>query len=138
MSSYAGNILDVVRTRQEARKEAEMIGPSVVGGPTRTPGAKLWRGVIRNPRAVAWISDILDKAKSPPETRVAHIAICHGNLTSVVHGVLRCECCCRWHRAPPQLSSQLSGATKGHPTLLTSGGVADLSTVDPEVCASML
>ena len=117
------------------------------------PGIKRYPGVIRNVRAIAWISEILAKATCrslparPPCARLrrrvcapvlqhACEARTHRKLRPRDHSA-RCRraALLRWHHPPtraPPATSQPSVRDGGR-TLITSGRVAELSTVDPEV-----
>ena len=79
-------------------------------------GLKVIRGVIRNPRAIAWMSDILAKSSwnynsplTPPQS-------------GMVGG------------SPPLVAEELGGDGR----LLTTGRVADLSTINSEVLVQLL
>jgi len=79
-------------------------------------GLKVIRGVIRNPRAIAWMSDILAKSSwnynsplTPPQS-------------GMVGG------------SPPPVAEELGGDGR----LLTTGRVADLSTINSEVLVQLL
>ena len=90
--------------QQGQSKGAALITMSVVG-------LKVLRGVIRNPRAVDWISDLLVQAVwRPPPSQGAE---------------------------SPHPGSTV-GHTACVPPLITSGRTADLDTVKPEVLAQLL
>ena len=90
--------------QQGQSKGAALITMSVVG-------LKVLRGVIRNPRAVDWISDLLVQAAwRPPQSQ----------------------------RAESPHPGTTIGHTACVPPLITSGRTADLDTVNPEVLAQLL
>ena len=92
------------RRQHGQSQRAALITMSVVG-------LKVWRGVIRNPRAVDWISDLLVQAAwRPPQSQ----------------------------RAESPHPGTTIGHTACVPPLITSGRTADLDTVNPEVLAQLL
>ena len=86
----------------------QALGEGRAGNEMGIVGLKAWRGVIRNPRAIRWIFEILEKASWLPPSRL------------------------------PSAAPESAGQHDEEGRLPTSGRTAELSTVNPEVLAQLL